>query len=324
MFDTLPGHWLPATSSSAVGDRPVAVTVAGERLVVFRDGTGAARTLVDRCPHRGVALSLGRRTADGCLECPFHGWRFDGSGRCLVVPLDPNAKTSILGAIAIPTYEGGGLVWVFTDPSAPDPGTPHIPEMLAAEGLSVRHLERTWRCHWTRAMENMLDAPHLPFVHSNTIGRGFPDPLTVSLAFDVEELPSGFRLRWWTEPGERSGDAWLEWSRPVGMVLNIPAGPIPYRQHVFCVPGAAGETRMMVLSAMRLPTGLGWASSVAGAFERRILEEDRAVVESSDPPEVPPPGAEASVASDRPTLIFRSWYHRHVRRADAVDAPSAR
>jgi phenylpropionate dioxygenase-like ring-hydroxylating dioxygenase large terminal subunit len=38
----------------------------------FHDGVGA---LLDRCPHRGVALSLGTIT-DGCLACPFHGWRF--------------------------------------------------------------------------------------------------------------------------------------------------------------------------------------------------------------------------------------------------------
>ncbi len=60
---------------------------------------------------------------------------------------------------------------------------------------------------------------------------------------------------------------------------------------------------------------LGW---VADQFNRRILMEDRAIVGSSQPPEVPPPGEELSVATDAPTLHFRRYYYRELKRSDGA------
>ena len=36
-------------------------------------------------------------------------------------------------------------------------------------------------------------------------------------------------------------------------------------------------------------------------------------MQSSQPPEVPPPGDEVSIASDGPTLYFRRYYHRELK-----------
>ena len=85
-------------------DRDVAVgrthplILAGERLVLFRDRSGSICTFIDRCPHRGVALSLGK-IDHGEIVCPFHGWRFDGAGQCTHVPWNPDAKRASLSAI---------------------------------------------------------------------------------------------------------------------------------------------------------------------------------------------------------------------------------
>jgi phenylpropionate dioxygenase-like ring-hydroxylating dioxygenase large terminal subunit len=59
-------------------DRPWGVTVLGRELVVWKDGEGQWRVFDDSCPHRKVALSEGRKEADGTLACAYHGWRFDG------------------------------------------------------------------------------------------------------------------------------------------------------------------------------------------------------------------------------------------------------
>jgi len=45
----------------------------------------------------------------------------------------------------------------------------------------------------------------------------------------------------------------------------------------------------------------------------RIADEDRAVVESSGPGEVPPAETERSVGSDRATLQFRRYYDSMLR-----------
>src|SRR5688572_22963373 len=73
----LPRHWFIACRSRDLAARkPLATTLFGTPLVMFRDEHGKAGTLLDRCPHRNVPLSLGDVIKDGTLRCPYHGWRF--------------------------------------------------------------------------------------------------------------------------------------------------------------------------------------------------------------------------------------------------------
>src|SRR5262245_20037720 len=78
--------WYPATPSEALKQRPVGITLMDTPIALFRDRDGTAHALLDRCAHRNVPLSLGRVHDDGCLECAYHGWRFDGTGTCRAVP----------------------------------------------------------------------------------------------------------------------------------------------------------------------------------------------------------------------------------------------
>lgn len=318
MFKSLPRHWLPATFSQLLRDQPIQVYVADERLAVFRDAQGQAHALLDRCPHRGVALSQGKVNADGCLACPFHGWTFRGDGACVHVPFNPDARLEQLRATAVPVVEKGGIIWVYTDPSATDPGEPDVPEMLLQAEFQHRPQEVVWKTHWTRAMENMLDVPHLPYVHRSTIGRGMVDPLgrhDMAMLFNVDTQPYGFSVNWTIGGKPESGS--MEWRKPCGMVLHISEGKRPFRQHVWCVPGRKGETRLMVISSQRLPWPLSQMSWFLNWTERIIIQQDKNVVESSDPPEVPPAATERSVATDKPTLLFRAWYTRTIAQNDS-------
>jgi phenylpropionate dioxygenase-like ring-hydroxylating dioxygenase large terminal subunit len=65
--------------------QPRAALIDGERAVVWTDGDGQVRAARDLCPHRRAPLSAGR-VVDGHLECPYHGWAYDGTGRCTLVP----------------------------------------------------------------------------------------------------------------------------------------------------------------------------------------------------------------------------------------------
>ena len=67
--------WYVACASAELGPEPIARRVHDRPIVLFRDGQGAAGALHDRCPHRGVALSLGQ-IAEGAVACAYHGWRF--------------------------------------------------------------------------------------------------------------------------------------------------------------------------------------------------------------------------------------------------------
>jgi phenylpropionate dioxygenase-like ring-hydroxylating dioxygenase large terminal subunit len=164
-----------------------------------------------------------------------------------------------------------------------------------------------WHAHWTRAMENMLDMPHLPFVHRTTIGVTLAGRVRPGSEMQVNYEPTadGGLIRA-TLDGQ-ADDGWLEFIKPNRMTLHI---PVPRRRlilHVFCVPEDEGRTRMIILSARDfarwLPIGplLNW-------FNARVALQDQSVVETSLPAEVPLASLERSVASDKPTLAFRKYY----------------
>ena len=84
--------WYPVLLSKELKDAPIRVRMLGQNFVAFRDSKGKANTLSDICPHRGGALS-GGIIKENCIQCPYHGWRFDGEGHCHRIPsLGKDAK----------------------------------------------------------------------------------------------------------------------------------------------------------------------------------------------------------------------------------------
>lgn len=127
--------WQVAAWSRELKRKPLGVVVGDRPLVLFRGPDERPRALEDRCPHRGVPLSLGvcRR---GTLECVYHGWTFDGQGTLLHVPASLDEP---LPRVAVPAYaavEADGYVWVA--PEGPVAGPP--PDL----GLKGRAWRR-WR-----------------------------------------------------------------------------------------------------------------------------------------------------------------------------------
>lgn len=59
----------------------------GEQVAVFRAENGKAHVVDAYCPHLGANLAVGGRVLGNCIECPFHGWQFQGSdGKCVKIP----------------------------------------------------------------------------------------------------------------------------------------------------------------------------------------------------------------------------------------------
>lgn len=85
---------------------PLAVTLSdGRRLCLVR-AHDEVFAVEDRCPHRDFPLS-GGDVADGCLECPFHGARFDiRTGHCVAGPSEGDAIT------VFPVMQINGVVLV--------------------------------------------------------------------------------------------------------------------------------------------------------------------------------------------------------------------
>ncbi len=318
MFAGFARVWTPLVPVAQVKSKPVPVTLAGEPLVVFRGKGGQVGVLVDQCPHRGVKLSLGTVQEGGCLACPFHSWRFGVDGEATHIPLNPDAKREHLFAHALPSRVIGDLVWVYADAAEPNPPEPQVPDGLTLPTVTRTYLEVNWAAHWTRVMENMLDSPHVPFVHRGTIGRPMQGYLTPETRMDIswDERPYGGRSHMVLSNRPEANLAFLDFYRPNIMALHIPIPGKHFRMHAICVPEAKDRTRLLVIGSRDFATPR-FLNPLFNFMNGRIAAEDKAVVESSPPGAVPRPAEEVSVASDRATLRFRKYYFAHLHESSS-------
>jgi phenylpropionate dioxygenase-like ring-hydroxylating dioxygenase large terminal subunit len=169
----IPSQWYAILESNEVKPgRPVAVTRLGEKLVLWRDAQGQVTCMHNLCPHRGAALSAGKVLGDH-LECPFHGFQFDASGRCQVIPANSISMPVPRGfdVHIYPTREAHDFIWIWWGESCED-----LSPLPFFEDIDDTFAYATFRDHWSvhysRAIENQLDVVHLPFVHRTSIGRG--------------------------------------------------------------------------------------------------------------------------------------------------------
>ena len=117
------GFWYPACLSSELSQGSLKGTVLlGLPILVCKTSQGAVAAMRDICPHRGMPLSFGKMEGD-CVECAYHGWQFDQTGRCRKIPALTENSSIHVDKIGITTYaccERDGYVWVFI----PDPQQP--------------------------------------------------------------------------------------------------------------------------------------------------------------------------------------------------------
>lgn len=161
-----PDAWFIACASARLRGEPLAVTVQGRPLVLFRARGGAPTALSDRCPHRNVPLSMGR-VRGGELECAYHGWRFDGAGQCVAVPglVDGEVSLKSRCAEAFAARELDGFVWVYATPGVePKEGPFRFPH-LSDRGYATVRKEFRVEASLHAAVENTLDVPHTAFLH---------------------------------------------------------------------------------------------------------------------------------------------------------------
>lgn len=189
----LPDRWHVACLTSELRRRPLARTVLGTPMVVFRDASGAPAALVDRCPHRNVELSLGR-CVDGRLECAYHGWCFDGSGRCVDVPgLDEvEADRPVRRVERFPVAERDGMVWVVPSGVQPESGPPHL-DGVGEDDYRTIHFRLDMPGPYVAALENALDVPHTSFVHRGLFRTGrHRKPVRVTVVHGADRVEARF------------------------------------------------------------------------------------------------------------------------------------
>ena len=190
--------WHPVYRSE---DLPVGwakpIRIMSEDMTLYR-GHGGQPYLVDfRCAHRGTQLSVGWVEEDS-IRCMYHGWKYDGSGRCVEQPAEPRPFCEKVRIKSYPVREYLGLVFAFMGEGEP----PEVPRYSMLEGVDgVREVEVNYRdCNYFNNIENNLDRIHVGFVHGTLNGRfagekeaGTFDGRTDSPVMRAEETDWGIR-----------------------------------------------------------------------------------------------------------------------------------
>ncbi|HTS74316.1 MAG TPA: aromatic ring-hydroxylating dioxygenase subunit alpha [Gaiellaceae bacterium] len=161
--------WHPVAYAEEVSEAPVPAELLGEPLVVWRDSGGTAHVFSDLCIHRGTALSLGTVEGDE-IVCPYHGWRYEASGACVAIPqlADPTRVPAKARATRYEVVERFGIVWAALE--SPRLPLPDVPELEFEEWRTVSCGPYEWRCDASRQVENFTDFGHFPFVHPGLLG----------------------------------------------------------------------------------------------------------------------------------------------------------
>ena len=183
----LNNFWYACEFSSAVTSKPKQVVMLKQRFVLYRNSQGQVVVLKDQCPHRGAALSLGW-VEDGCIRCPYHGWKFQADGRCIDIPAN-QPRVPISNKARVETYEVQekyGFVWLFFGDlsEAERYPLPTLPEYIFSTLRPVQY-ECTENANYTRVIEANIDFAHVIAVHKKSFGQRIP--LHKSIQYEVEE-----------------------------------------------------------------------------------------------------------------------------------------
>jgi phenylpropionate dioxygenase-like ring-hydroxylating dioxygenase large terminal subunit len=284
-------YWHPVAASDDVDEQPQRVTLLDHHLVMFRHEEGVS-VFDDVCIHRGTALSLGWVT-EGRVTCPYHGWEYDRSGRCVRIPSLPDGAPIPRKARATVRrcQEAFGLVWVaLEDPVAPIPGFPDAEwEDPGYRGILSNHYE--WKTSAGRAVENFMDFSHFPWVHEGILGtrdRAIVQP------HDIVEADHGFRYSFdQEEPNTfHSGENELvHWEYSLYRPFTIHLKKITATGNATIISMAASPTREdrtnLWLWVVRDFNTDPSADQAFSDFVHMVMEQDRPVVESQRPERIP-------------------------------------
>ncbi len=163
-------YWHPvAAAGELTEEKPIrAVKILGEELIVYRDKKGNYGLVGEHCPHRSASLTYGRVDEEG-IRCPYHGWKFDKTGKCLEQPAEPLDSTlkDRIKHIAYPVQYLGGLLYAYLGP-APAPQLPRWDVLVWENGKRWIVKESVIDCNWLQPMENSVDPSHLFWLHGDT------------------------------------------------------------------------------------------------------------------------------------------------------------
>jgi len=308
-------QWYAIMESKEVKNKPIGVTRINEKLVLWRDQNGKINCIFDKCCHRGASLSKGKIKNDH-IECPFHGFKYDGTGKVVIIPANgKNAEVPERFKVnSFKVEEKYGFIWLWYGDN--DKALLNIPffEELKS-GFYYKTFSEVWSVHYTRAIENQLDVVHVPFVHETTIGKGgktiingpvveWEDNLMTFYVDNV--LDDGYKKAKKANEIENYKELFsLQY-----LVPNLWQNRISDKVRVFAAFAPIDEEHTKIYlrfyqKFIRVPILQSLVTSLANIFNRKVLHQDRRVVLTQLPKKTKLKMDEKLIPGDLPIIEFR-------------------
>lgn len=249
----------------------------GRDYVLLRTASGAVSMLDAFCPHLGAHLGHGGRVDGERLVCPFHGFSFDRTGRCVGTSYGGPAPTRA-DLEPTPVVERGGLIMTWHNPQGGPPLWP-LPEWDESGFSPVRGVSTAVHTHPQETSENSVDLGHFSFVHGYKDVR-IHKPVEVegqrlSITYRMVRTVPNTRL---SMPVQFGVDVWgLGLSIVTFGVIDM---PFEARLFILSTPSDAGTVQLRAATQVRVRGGLlvnavaPWVRDVANRFVLHSVHHD--------------------------------------------------
>lgn len=158
--------WYAAANANELDDATVSRKICNQQIVMYRTSTGSIAALHDRCPHRFVPLSMGKRHGD-TLACGYHGLRFDETGACAEAPNDDEAQRARICVKSYPAVERYAVIWLWLgEPALANPDAIPAFDYLTNKDKYASCQGYTYiKGNYQLLSDNLLDLSHIHYLH---------------------------------------------------------------------------------------------------------------------------------------------------------------
>jgi 5,5'-dehydrodivanillate O-demethylase len=165
-------YWHPIAVAAELKEKPIRrIRILGEDLVLYRGENGAYGLVEEQCCHRGASLAYGKIEGDN-IRCPYHGWLYNPTGKCVEQPAEPANSTykDRVKQPAYPVQKMAGFLYAYLGPK-PAPLLPRYDVLVRADGQRRIVVLPQLDCNWLQPMENSVDPTHNHYLHSQSTGK---------------------------------------------------------------------------------------------------------------------------------------------------------
>ncbi len=272
----LKNGWYCAGFSHSLSDKPLAVTMLDQPIVLYRLPDGTAAALHDRCPHRFAPLSMGK-VVGAAIQCTYHGLEFGADGRC---SLNPHGDGVIPPAACVRSYpveERDTLLWVWMGEAAlaAENPAPDLSAFLDDTKSPMIHCYYQAQANYEVVTDNLMDLSHGVYLHPNTLSSDQEQVKKLKIELKQEgnrvsalhsyhdTPPTPLFKPFWTSTDELCDQSLdMHWSAPGTLLLDVgnhvrgesrDSGPWIHSAHIL-TPISEFETHYFFLATRNFAT----------------------------------------------------------------------